>query len=70
MKDDGSLYVSRFCEAYLDWNSLGKALMKRDGTRWSEQGTVLCVMSGIASELCGERFRYQTVQSAVGRTGG
>ena len=41
MKDDGSLYVSRFCEAYLDWNSLGKALMKRDGTRWSEQGTVL-----------------------------
>ena len=42
MKDDGSLYVSRFCEAYLDWNSLGKALMKRDGTRWSELGTVLC----------------------------
>ena len=41
MKDDGSLYVSRFCETYLDWNSLGKALMKRDGTRWSEQGTVL-----------------------------
>lgn len=41
LSEYGSLYVSRFCEAYLDWNSLGKALMKRDGTRWSEQGTVL-----------------------------
>lgn len=47
MKDDGSLYVSRFCEAYLDWNSLGKALMKRmePGGRNREP---CCVMSGIA----------------------
>ena len=41
IQNDDELHISGFFEPYLDWNALGRALMKRDGTRWSEQGTVL-----------------------------
>ena len=42
IQNDDALHISKFFEAYLDWNALGRALMKRDAVRWSEQGTVLC----------------------------
>lgn len=42
IKNDDELHISGFFEPYLDWNDLGRALMKRDGVRWSKQGAVLC----------------------------
>lgn len=42
IQNDDALHISGFFEPYLDWNALGRALMKRDGVRWSEQGAVLC----------------------------
>ena len=42
IRNDDAFHISGFFEPYLDWNALGRALMKRDGVRWSEQGVVLC----------------------------
>lgn len=42
IRNDDAPHISGFFEPYLDWNALGRALMKRDGVRWSEQGAVLC----------------------------